>query len=134
MPKSKIELGACKRLPSGTFTLYPVIAREPTGKHMRLVMFAVLTAGLIASCATAKLGMTLADFASACRSAHIDGATGIPLSTGDLVVMCPIAGAGIPAYPQYQLFEEGMLKQLLPKDEVLALNRDPRPTQTADRT
>ncbi len=88
---------------------------------MRLVMFAVLTAGLIASCATAKLGMTLADFASACRSAHIHGATGIPLSTGDLVVMCPIAGAGIPAYPQYQLFEEGVLKQLLPKDEVMAL-------------
>lgn len=87
---------------------------------MRLAIFPLLTAGFITGCVTAKLGMTVADFTSACESHSIDGATEIPLSTGDRIVMCPTNSAGL-HIPQYKLFEEGVLIRLLPKDKVMVL-------------
>lgn len=82
---------------------------------VRLLLLAVALSG----CATARIGMTLDEFKSACRSASWADAEVVQLSSGSAVAVCSVTG--VIADPQYQVFEDGVLKRLVPEDEVLAM-------------
>ena len=79
----------------------------------------VLCIATLFGCATAPVGMTIAEFNTVCASSSPQGAVEHSLSTGEVVMICPTTGTR--ADPLFVLFEEGKVKRRLPETEVIAM-------------
>ena len=82
----------------------------------------VLIVVVITGCASAKVGISISDFKKSCWNASWQDATEVMIDDTNTVVICPVTGAV--QDPQYQLFEDGILKRKVPENELIAMIED----------
>jgi len=77
---------------------------------------------ILGACATARVGMTIADFKDSCWRAAWKDATEVAIDAARTIVVCPVTDGLM--NPQYQLFEDGILRRLIPQEEAIAILED----------
>ena len=89
---------------------------------MPKLILSIITISMLGACATARVGMTMAEFKDSCWNAAWEDASEVPIDASRSIVVCPITNGF--KNPQYQLFEEGILRRLVPKEEAIAILED----------
>lgn len=92
------------------------------GHKSKRIIFLLFLFGLLYGCATAEVGMSIDDFKESCLYASWQNATEIKLDSSRTIVVCPVTGGMKDT--QYQLFVNGVLEEIVPEDELIAMAED----------
>ncbi len=89
---------------------------------MSKLILSIFIISILGACATARVGMTMTEFKDSCWNAAWEDTTEVRLDASRLIVVCPITNGF--KNPQYQLFEGGILRKLIQKEEAIAILED----------
>ncbi len=92
------------------------------GWLMSKLILSIFIVSILGACAIARVGMTMTEFKDSCWNAAWEDATEVRLDASRSIVVCPITNGF--KNPQYQLFEGGILRRLVPKEEAIAILED----------